>query len=196
MRIHVLERQQRIERPLAEVFPFYADAGNLERITPPWLGFEVTTPRPIEMGVGALIEYKLRLHGVPVRWRTRIEAWEPPHRFVDVQLSGPYALWHHTHWFRADGAGATVLGDRVRYAIPFGATSSGSSTTAATRWRSCSAGRATPPRTVPARRPSRPVPSSASGLLSRCRGRRAGGAARPARCSRSACRSGRRPRGR
>ena len=119
-RIHLLERTQRIERPLAEVFPFYADAGNLERITPPWVGFEVTTPQPIEMGVGALIEYRLKLHGVPVRWRTRIEEWDPPHRFVDAQLKGPYVLWHHTHTFRADGEGATVLGDRVRYAIPFG----------------------------------------------------------------------------
>jgi ligand-binding SRPBCC domain-containing protein len=121
MRIHVLEREQRIERPLAEVFPFYADAGNLERITPPWLGFEVTTARPIEMEVSAQIAYRLRLHGVPVRWRTRIEAWDPPHRFVDAQLSGPYALWHHTHTFRADGEWATLLGDRVRYALPFGA---------------------------------------------------------------------------
>ncbi len=119
-RIHVLERSQRIERPPAEVFAFYADAGNLERITPPWLGFEVTTPAPIEMRVGALIAYRLRLHGLPVRWRTRIEAWEPPYRFIDAQLSGPYALWHHTHTFRADGEGATVLGDRVRYAIPLG----------------------------------------------------------------------------
>jgi ligand-binding SRPBCC domain-containing protein len=120
MRIHVLERKQRIELPLAEVFPFYADAANLERITPPWLGFEVTTPKPIEMAVGTLIDYRLRLHGVPVRWRTRIEAWDPPHRFVDAQLSGPYSLWHHTHTFRADGPRATILGDRVRYAIPFG----------------------------------------------------------------------------
>jgi ligand-binding SRPBCC domain-containing protein len=120
MRIHVLERQQRVERPFDEVFPFYADADNLERITPPWLGFEVTTPRPIEMGVGALIEYKLRLHGISVSWRTRIEEWHPPHRFVDAQLSGPYSLWHHTHTFRADGENATILGDRVRYAIPFG----------------------------------------------------------------------------
>jgi ligand-binding SRPBCC domain-containing protein len=120
MRIHVLERSQRIERPLAEVFRFYADAANLERITPPWLGFEVTTPMPIEMGVGTLIAYRLRLHGITVRWRTRIEAWDPPHRFVDAQLSGPYALWHHTHTFRADGETATILGDRVRYAIPFG----------------------------------------------------------------------------
>ena len=120
MRIHVLERQQRIERPIAEVFPFYADAANLERITPPWLGFEVTTPRPIEMRVGSLIEYRLRLHGIAVNWRTRIEEWRPPHRFVDAPLSGPYSLWHHTHTFEADGKDATILGDRVRYAIPFG----------------------------------------------------------------------------
>lgn len=119
-RIHVLERQQRIELPLDQVFPFYADAANLERITPPWLGFEVTTPQPIEMGAGALIEYRLRLHRIPVGWRTRIEEWSPPHRFVDAQLSGPYSLWHHTHTFRAEGKNATTLGDRVRYAIPFG----------------------------------------------------------------------------
>jgi ligand-binding SRPBCC domain-containing protein len=119
-RIHVLERQQRIERPPGEVFPFYADAANLERITPPWLGFEVTTPQPIQMGAGALVEYRLQLHGIPVKWRTRIEEWRPPHRFVDAQLSGPYSLWHHTHTFRAEGENATILGDRVRYAIPFG----------------------------------------------------------------------------
>jgi ligand-binding SRPBCC domain-containing protein len=119
-RIHVLERRQRIERPLAEVFPFYADAANLERITPPWLGFEVATAGPIEMTVGTLIDYRLRLHGIPVRWQTRIEEWQPPHRFVDAQLSGPYSLWHHTHTFRPDGPRATILGDRVRYAMPFG----------------------------------------------------------------------------
>jgi hypothetical protein len=119
-RIHVLERQQRVERPLAEVFAFYGDAANLERITPPWLGFEVTTPEPIEMGVGTLIDYRLQLPGIPIRWRTRIEEWDPPHRFVDAQLSGPYSLWHHTHTFRPDGPRATILGDRVRYAIPFG----------------------------------------------------------------------------
>jgi ligand-binding SRPBCC domain-containing protein len=119
-RIHVLERQQRVERPLEEVFPFYADAANLERLTPPWLGFDITTPQPIEMRAGALIEYRLKLHGIPVRWKTRIEEWAPPHRFVDAQLSGPYVLWHHTHTFGADGPGATILRDRVRYAIPFG----------------------------------------------------------------------------
>lgn len=118
--VRILERRQRIERPIEEVFAFYGDAHNLERITPPLLGFEVTTPAPIAMGAGTLIEYRLRLHRVPVRWRTRIEVWEPPHRFVDVQVKGPYSLWEHTHTFEQDGPGATVMQDRVRYSIPFG----------------------------------------------------------------------------
>jgi len=83
---HILEREQNVEIPIDDAFDFYGDAHNLERITPPWLGFEVTTPGPIEMEVGTLIEYRLRLHRVPVRWRTRIEVWEPPRRFVDVQV--------------------------------------------------------------------------------------------------------------
>lgn len=118
--VHLLERSQHIERPIEEVFAFYGDARNLERITPPLLGFEVTTPGPIEMGAGTLIEYRLRLHRVPVRWRTRIEAWDPPRRFVDVQVKGPYSLWEHTHTFTEDGSGATLIEDRVRYSIPFG----------------------------------------------------------------------------
>jgi ligand-binding SRPBCC domain-containing protein len=118
--IHVLERRQKVELPVEEAFAFYGDARNLELITPPWLGFEVTTPAPIEMGVGTLIEYRLRLHRVPVRWRTRIEAWDPPHGFVDAQIKGPYSLWKHTHTFEADGPGATIIEDRVRYAIPLG----------------------------------------------------------------------------
>lgn len=119
-RLHLLEREQHIERSIEQVFDFYGEARNLERITPPWLGFEVTTPGPIEMGVGTLIEYRLRLHRVPVRWRTRIEVWEPPRRFVDVQVRGPYSLWEHTHEFENDGARATIIRDRVRYSIPFG----------------------------------------------------------------------------
>lgn len=118
--IQILQREQLVPRMIAEVFAFYGDALNLERITPPLLGFEVTTPRPIEMGVGTLIEYRLKLHRVPVRWRTRIEAWEPPHRFVDMQIRGPYSLWEHTHTFEEDGPGATIIRDRVRYSIPFG----------------------------------------------------------------------------
>ena len=118
--IQILEREQRVELPIEQAFAFYGDAHNLERITPPLLRFEVITPGPIEMGVGTLIEYRLRLHRVPVRWRTRIEAWEPPHRFVDVQTKGPYSLWEHTHTFVEDRPGATIIRDRVRYSIPFG----------------------------------------------------------------------------
>ena len=117
--VHVLERAQRLEGPPEHVFPFFADAANLERITPPWLGFRVLSPR-VEMREGTLIEYRLRLHGVPVRWRTRIDLWDPPHRFVDRQLSGPYRLWHHTHTFEPDGAGGTLMRDVVRYALPLG----------------------------------------------------------------------------
>jgi ligand-binding SRPBCC domain-containing protein len=118
--VHVLERRQRLEVPPERAFAFYADARNLEAITPPWLAFRVTTPGRIEMRPGTLIDYRLRLHGVPVRWRTRIEVWDPPRRFVDVQLRGPYALWEHTHTFEPDGADGVVIGDRVRYALPLG----------------------------------------------------------------------------
>jgi ligand-binding SRPBCC domain-containing protein len=120
VKVHVLERRQRLALPAARAFAFYADALNLEAITPPWLGFRVATPGPIAMSAGTLIDYRLRLHGVPMRWRTRIVAWEPPRRFVDVQLRGPYALWEHTHTFEPAGDDAVVIADRVRYALPFG----------------------------------------------------------------------------
>jgi ligand-binding SRPBCC domain-containing protein len=117
---HTLRREQRIRGTPGAVFEFFADAGNLEAITPPWLRFEIVTPRPIAMGVGALVEYGLVLHGLPISWLTRIEAWEPGVRFVDAQLTGPYRLWHHTHEFAPDGAGATLMRDTVRYALPLG----------------------------------------------------------------------------
>jgi ligand-binding SRPBCC domain-containing protein len=122
MPVHVLTREQRLPRPPEEVFAFFGDALNLEAITPPWLGFRVTTPGPIAMAPGTLIEYRLRLHGVPIRWRTTIAVWDPPHRFVDVQLSGPYRMWHHTHEFTpAPGPdGGTLMRDTVRYALPLG----------------------------------------------------------------------------
>ena len=119
-REYVLERRQRLELPVERAFEFFAQARNLAAITPPWMGFEVITPGPIEMRPGTLIDYRLKLHGVPVRWRTRIAAWEPPVRFVDVQVRGPYALWEHTHTFEPDGEHAVLIGDRVRYAIPLG----------------------------------------------------------------------------
>src|SRR3954471_5556729 len=119
MTIHVLERQQFLTRPPQESFPFFGDALNLEAITPPWLGFRVVTPQ-IEMAPGTLIEYRLRLHGVPTRWRPTMPVWAPPRRFVDVQLSGPYRMWHHTHDFSPTPGGGTLMTDTVRYALPFG----------------------------------------------------------------------------
>jgi ligand-binding SRPBCC domain-containing protein len=120
MTVHVLERRQRLPVPAERAFAFFSDARNLEAITPPWLRFRVLTSGPSEMRPDALIEYRLRLHGIPLSWLTRIEVWEPPHRFVDVQLNGPYALWEHTHTFAPDGADAVVISDRVRYALPLG----------------------------------------------------------------------------
>jgi ligand-binding SRPBCC domain-containing protein len=117
---HTLRREQRLPGSPAEVFPFFGDAGNLEAITPPWLGFHIVTPRPIEMRVGTLIEYRLTLHRVPVSWLTRIEEWVPGERFVDAQIHGPYRLWHHTHEFAADPDGGTLMRDTVRYALPYG----------------------------------------------------------------------------
>jgi ligand-binding SRPBCC domain-containing protein len=119
-RVYVLERRQRLELPLQRAFEFYAEARNLAVITPPWMRFEVTTPGPIEMRSGALIDYRMKVHGVPVRWRTRIAVWEPPLCFVDVQVRGPYALWEHTHTFERAGEHAVVISDRVRYSIPLG----------------------------------------------------------------------------
>jgi ligand-binding SRPBCC domain-containing protein len=120
MRIHVLHREQRLAGTPEEVFEFFGDAANLEAITPPPLAFEVITPRPIPMRVGTLIQYRLRVHGLRISWLTSIQAWEPPHRFVDTQLRGPYVLWHHTHTFAADGEDGTLMTDTVRYALPFG----------------------------------------------------------------------------
>jgi ligand-binding SRPBCC domain-containing protein len=100
---------------IREVFAFFGDAFNLEALTPPFLHFEVLTPPPIRMGPGTLIDYRLRLHGVPLRWQTEITAWNPPHRFVDEQRRGPYRLWVHEHTFESR-SGGTAVQDRVRYA--------------------------------------------------------------------------------
>ncbi len=119
MIVHRLHRQQRIGLPLHEVFAFFAEAHNLERITPPWLRFELLADGPIEMEVGTLIDYRLHVHRVPVRWTSRIEEWEPGRGFVDRQLRGPYRLWRHRHSFAADDGG-TVVRDEVDYALPLG----------------------------------------------------------------------------
>jgi ligand-binding SRPBCC domain-containing protein len=96
MKEFALHTELWLPRPRDEVFLFFAEARNLEAITPPWLKFEVLTPPPIRMRAGALIDYRIRVHGIPLRWRTEIAEWQPPHRFVDVQLRCPYTLWCHT----------------------------------------------------------------------------------------------------
>jgi ligand-binding SRPBCC domain-containing protein len=120
MAARVLRTSIRIERPIAEVFEFFSRAENLGVITPPELGFEIRTPLPVAMHPGALIDYGIRLHGIPMRWRSLISAWNPPHEFVDEQVRGPYAEWIHSHRFRADGPEATIIMDEVRYRLPFG----------------------------------------------------------------------------
>lgn len=114
-----LIREQTIDRPLDEVFAFFADARNLETLTPPWLRFEILTPGDIDMQVGTIIQYALRVHGLPIHWTTAITVWKPPFEFVDVQLRGPYVLWHHRHTFKEIGHSTRMI-DEVNYRLPLG----------------------------------------------------------------------------
>lgn len=118
MRIHEFTQELWLPRPVDEVFPFFADAANLEILTPPWLKFCIVSQHPIEMRVGTLIDYRLRVRGFPVRWQSEITVWEPGHRFVDEARRGPYQLWRHEHTFEPQGEG-TLCRDRVSYAVPF-----------------------------------------------------------------------------
>src|SRR5918992_3965109 len=116
----VFETEQWFPRRPEEVFSFFSDALNLELITPPWLRFKVLTVTPVEMKEGTVIDYRLRLRGIPLRWQSQITVWEPPHRFVDQQRRGPYRLWVHEHTF-VESEGGTLARDRVEYAVPGGA---------------------------------------------------------------------------
>ncbi len=117
---YTLESSVTLDRPIDEVFSFFADASNLEAITPPELRFRILTPLPIEMRAGAEIRYRLSLSGVPFSWLTEISVWEPGKRFVDEQRSGPYRLWIHSHRFESLGPSRTRIDDEVQYALPLG----------------------------------------------------------------------------
>jgi ligand-binding SRPBCC domain-containing protein len=105
-----------LPRTASQIFSFFGDARNLEIITPPWLRFEILTQDPMEMRDGTLIDYRLRLRSIPLRWRSRIEVWEPPRRFIDIQVKGPYRRWHHEHVFEPRNNGTLCI-DHVRYAV-------------------------------------------------------------------------------
>ncbi len=116
MKIFHFETQQTLDQPLSEVFEFFSDAHNLALITPPWLRFEVLTPAPIQMSPGTRIDYRLRIHGIPLRWQSEITEWNPPHAFADEQRRGPYRQWRHIHTFDETENGV-VIGDAVEYAV-------------------------------------------------------------------------------
>jgi ligand-binding SRPBCC domain-containing protein len=107
-----------VPRPIDEVFAFFANAANLEVLTPPWLHFHILNPE-IVVGEGVRIDYRLRIHGVPMRWQSEISNWNPPSSFVDEQRKGPYRRWVHTHTFASEGGG-TRVGDHVEFEMPFG----------------------------------------------------------------------------
>lgn len=124
---HILEYRLWLPRPRAEVFAFFAAPENLATITPPWLGFTLLTPPPIRFEAGTAIDYRIRWLGVPLSWRSMIREYDPPYRFVDVQLWGPYARWEHRHLFlegtregQGEAPSGTWVEDRVTYRLPFG----------------------------------------------------------------------------
>lgn len=119
MKIYKIKTEQFIKRSLAEVFDFFSRPENLSEITPPEINFRILTPLPLEMKQGTVIDYTIKLFKIPVHWRTLITTYEPPHRFVDEQIKGPYTLWHHTHIFK-EVSGGVEIHDSVSYSIPFG----------------------------------------------------------------------------
>ena len=119
MKTFEINMKQYINKPLEVVFEFFSKPENLEMITPKSLSFNILTPTPIKMGKGSLIDYTIRLFGIPIHWRTLISDYEPPFRFVDQQIKGPYTFWHHTHMFQAVEGGVEII-DKVKYSLPLG----------------------------------------------------------------------------
>ena len=119
MKVFTYNSELWLPRPLSEVFPFFAAAENLELLTPSFLNFRILTPKPIVMAAGTRIQYRIRIHGIPVHWESEITGWNPPYFFSDDQLRGPYRRWHHEHSFK-ERDGGTLVSDAVEYAVPGG----------------------------------------------------------------------------
>ena len=118
MSVHTLRRSQWLPRPLSQIFDFFKTPDNLAKLTPPWLGFQIQTPKPHVMKAGAIFDFSVRPLGIPQHWRTVIESYDPPHGFVDVQIQGPYKLWRHAHLFAKEDGG-TRVSDEIRYELPY-----------------------------------------------------------------------------
>ena len=119
MKTYGLKKQLWLPQPREKVFEFFSDPYNLDHLTPAWLKFEILAPGPAEMQQGTLLNYRLRIRGIPIRWQSKITAWDPPSRFIDRQTKGPYSLWIHEHLFE-DYQGGTLIEDNVEYAVPGG----------------------------------------------------------------------------
>lgn len=120
MKTFSLKKSLWLPQPREKIFDFFSNPHNLDRITPPWLKFKVLSPPSTVIGAGTSLDYRLRLHGIPIRWRSEISVWQPPDRFVDRQIKGPYSLWVHEHTF-SEQTGGTLVGDHVEYSVPGGA---------------------------------------------------------------------------
>lgn len=116
-KLRIISRETSVNKPIEEVFTFFTKAENLNIITPPELKFKITTPLPIDMKKGTLIDYKIKLNGIPFKWKTEITDWSPPYRFVDTQLRGPYRIWIHEHEFESHDS-KTIVKDTVSYLPP------------------------------------------------------------------------------
>ncbi len=118
MHEYLFETEAAIPASREQVFAFFSDVANLMSITPSTLHLRILTPGSIEMKDGTIIDYVIRLYGVPLRWRTLISRWNPPFDFVDEQLRGPYRTWVHQHSFSEMADGQTRMKDSVRYSLP------------------------------------------------------------------------------
>ena len=117
LKIYELKRRTFIPAPIQDVFSFFSNAEDLNLITPPWLYFKILTPLPVIMKENTQIDYSIKLLGLRMTWKTEITVWQPPNKFIDRQIKGPYRVWEHTHIFKEKGRG-TQMEDIVQYAVP------------------------------------------------------------------------------